>query len=82
MVLGKPPTLEVGDLPLRLTEAAPRPVGPGPLSLEEMERTHVRYVLDSVGWNISQAAKLLDVDRGTLYNKIRKYGFERAGQEE
>jgi DNA-binding NtrC family response regulator len=82
VVLGKPPTIEVGDLPLRLTENGPPPAGPGPLSLEEMERTHVRYVLESCGWNISQAAKLLDVDRGTLYNKIRRYGFERTGQEE
>jgi transcriptional regulator of acetoin/glycerol metabolism len=28
-------------------------------------------------WNVSQAAAALEIDRGTLYAKIRKYGFER-----
>jgi DNA-binding NtrC family response regulator len=75
VVLGKPPTIEVADLPLRLAASADRP---GPLSLEEIEQAHIRRVLDGCDWNISQAAKLLGIDRGTLYAKIRRYGFERA----
>jgi len=75
VVLGKPPTIEVADLPLRLAASADRP---GPLSLEEIEKAHIRRVLDGCDWNISQAAKLLGIDRGTLYAKIRRYGFERA----
>ena len=75
VVLGKPPTIEVADLPLRLATSADRP---GPLSLEEIEKAHIRRVLDGCEWNISQAAKLLGIDRGTLYAKIRRYGFERA----
>jgi two-component system response regulator HydG len=75
VVLGHPPTIEVKDLPLRLTDGPARPSG---LSLEEVEKSHVRQVLERCGWNVSQAAKLLDVDRGTLYNKMRRFGFERA----
>jgi DNA-binding NtrC family response regulator len=75
VVLGKPPTIDVGDLPLRLASTTEHP---GPLSLEEIEKAHIRRVLDGCDWNISQAAKLLGIDRGTLYAKIRRYGFERA----
>jgi DNA-binding NtrC family response regulator len=75
VVLGTPPMVEPKDLPLRLSGS---PARPGPMSLEEMEKGHIRQVLESCNWNISQAAKLLDVDRGTLYNKMRRFGFERA----
>lgn len=75
VVMGKPPTIEVADLPLRIGEAESRP---GPMSLEELERAHIRRVLDGSDWNISQAAKVLGIDRGTLYAKIRRYGFERV----
>jgi DNA-binding NtrC family response regulator len=75
VVLGTPPTVEVKDLPLRLTGT---PARPGALSLEEVEKSHIRQVLESCAWNISQAAKTLEIDRGTLYNKMRRYGFEKA----
>ena len=29
-------------------------------------------------FNVSQAARLLGIDRATLYNKMRKYGIERT----
>jgi transcriptional regulator with PAS, ATPase and Fis domain len=75
VVLGQPPTIEVADLPLRVGAGNGKP---GPMSLDEVERAHIRRVLDGCDWNISQAAKLLDIDRGTLYAKIRRYGFERV----
>ena len=46
-------------------------------SLADVEKQHVRRVLDDSGWNITQAARLLEIDRVTLYNKIKKYGFEK-----
>ena len=46
-------------------------------SLSELEKRHVEKVLKDCGWNISQAARLLEIDRVTLYNKIRKYGIAR-----
>jgi transcriptional regulator of acetoin/glycerol metabolism len=35
-------------------------------------------VLEETGWNVYQAARLLEIDRVTLYNKIKKYGFKRG----
>jgi DNA-binding NtrC family response regulator len=42
-------------------------------SLDELEKNHIKNILDKYGWNISAAAKALKVDRVTLYNKIKKY---------
>ncbi|MGB6643148.1 MAG: sigma-54 dependent transcriptional regulator [Thermoanaerobaculia bacterium] len=75
VMVGTPPTIVPEDLPLRMTIPT---TGPGPLPLVEVERAHIRRVLDACRWNISRAAKLLEVDRGTLYNKIAKYGFTRS----
>ncbi|MCU0225344.1 MAG: sigma-54 dependent transcriptional regulator [Acidobacteria bacterium] len=78
MVVGTPPLIRARDLPLG---AAPRAEGPagGPKSLADMERIHLQRVLEETGWNISRAARELDIDRTTLYAKIRRYGLERQG---
>jgi DNA-binding NtrC family response regulator len=75
IVLGTPPTIRVRDLPMRVARAE----GPSITTrrLADMERAHIAEVLHETDWNISRAAKLLDVDRGTLYNKIRKHGLAR-----
>jgi DNA-binding NtrC family response regulator len=65
-----------GDFPFHSAKAAP----PGK-SLAEVERLHVRRVLDESAWNITRAARLLEIDRVTLYNKIKRYGLEREKQE-
>jgi DNA-binding NtrC family response regulator len=70
--------IESGDLPLRLNGANPALVGK---SLSDMERQHIKNVLDESGWNIYRAARLLEIDRVTLYNKIKKYGFKRQSKE-
>lgn len=48
-------------------------------SLKCVEMAHIRRVLEEEEWNISRAAKVLEVDRSTLHNKIRKYGLQRNG---
>jgi len=45
----------------------------GTLTLQEAEITHIRNALETCGWNISQAAKQLDIDRSTLTRKIKRY---------
>jgi DNA-binding NtrC family response regulator len=75
VVLGTPPTVEVKDLPMRLTGPSTQA---GPLSLDEVEKAHIRQTLAASDWNVSQTAKLLEIDRGTLYAKIRRYGLERV----
>jgi DNA-binding NtrC family response regulator len=48
-----------------------------PKSLEEMEKAHIRRVLESVNWNQTRAAEVLDIDRVTLHHKLKKYGWSR-----
>jgi DNA-binding NtrC family response regulator len=76
VVVSRGPLLEPKDLPLSVTAA---PVGPAPGSLEDVERAHVEAVLGQTGWNITRAARVLDVDRVTLYSKIKKYELKRPG---
>jgi len=53
---------------------------PGPVSLSDMERRHIAAILERTGWNKSRAAQLLDIDRATLYAKIRQYGLARGAE--
>ncbi len=46
------------------------------LSLSEVEKKHIARILQQTNWNISQTARLLGIDRKTLYEKIRKYGLQ------
>jgi DNA-binding NtrC family response regulator len=46
-------------------------------TLRDAERTHIVCVLDAVSWNKKEAAKVLEISRGTLYRKILEYGLER-----
>lgn len=46
-------------------------------SLAEQEKQHIERVLQNQQGNITQAAKTLNIDRVTLYNKIKKYGLKR-----
>jgi DNA-binding NtrC family response regulator len=76
VVVGTPPLLEPRDFPMRVTEAPPS--GNGSQSLAEAERAHILSVLEAHDWNISNSARILEIDRGTLYHKIEKYGLEKA----
>ena len=48
-------------------------------TLAEAERTHVLRVLESVQWNKKEAARVLDISRGTLYRKIDEYALTPPG---
>ena len=45
-------------------------------SLAEAERAHIARVLDAVQWNKKEAARVLDISRGTLYRKIDEYALD------
>jgi transcriptional regulator with PAS, ATPase and Fis domain len=50
---------------------------PNPLpSLRDAERTHIARVLEAVAWNKKEAARVLDISRGTLYRKITEFELE------
>jgi len=59
---------------LGLLDAARGEAAAGDMAtLEQVERRHIAHVLAKSGGNITQAARVLDIDRVTLYNKIKKY---------
>jgi transcriptional regulator with PAS, ATPase and Fis domain len=56
---------------------ADQPISPERMpSLAEAERAHIARVLDAVKWNKKEAARVLDISRGTLYRKIAEYALE------
>ena len=52
------------------------PAGDRLPSLAEAERAHIVRVLEAVQWNKKEAARVLDISRGTLYRKIVEYSLE------
>ena len=70
--------IQPGDLPLQVGN--PQEAVVSGRSLSDVERHHVKNVLEETGWNVYQAARLLEIDRVTLYNKIKKYGFKRSAR--
>jgi transcriptional regulator of acetoin/glycerol metabolism len=46
------------------------------LSLEAMEQTHIRQILEHCQWNRSRAARELGIGYNTLWRKMKKYGIE------
>jgi len=45
-------------------------------SLADAERAHIVRVLEATDWNKKEAARVLDISRGTLYRKILEYQLE------
>ena len=45
-------------------------------TLREAERAHIIRVLEAAHWNKVEAARMLDISRGTLYRKIDEFGLE------
>jgi DNA-binding NtrC family response regulator len=76
MVVSRGDVIRVEDLPIPGRARSERRGG-GARSLAAVEREHIRCVLQETDWNISEAARVLGVDRGTVYNKIRAFGLER-----
>jgi two-component system, NtrC family, response regulator AtoC len=75
IVIDQGPEIKARQLPFAASEA---PVSfEAPLALEEMEKGHIRKMLQQNQWNISRTAKVLDIDRTTLHKKIQKFGIEK-----
>jgi DNA-binding NtrC family response regulator len=75
VVVGREPVIRAQDLAVtRPPEAA------DDLRLENVERRHITRVLESFGWNQTQSARALGIDRVTLYHKIRRYNLKPPGK--
>jgi two-component system, NtrC family, response regulator HydG len=72
MLINRDPELRPEDFPF---QAAPAAASGGGQRLEDMEKLHIERMLEETNWNLSRTARILDIDRTTLYNKIKRYGL-------
>jgi two-component system response regulator HydG len=71
LVIRRGNRIEATDFPFQLSQ----PPRQGGKSLEDVERGHIEGVVKETSGNLSQAARILHIDRTTLYNKLRRYGL-------
>jgi DNA-binding NtrC family response regulator len=65
------------DIEFLHASSTPAPIAGDHLpTLAESERAHIVRVLEATGWNKKEAARVLDISRGTLYRKILEYRLE------
>jgi DNA-binding NtrC family response regulator len=70
VVVGKEREIRPEDLPIFCHELPP----PTRVrSLAQVEKAHIKQVLIENQWNIARSAKILEIDRSTLYSKIKRY---------
>jgi two-component system response regulator HydG len=79
VTLGAGDSIEVEHLPRWLVTGSKLPPRgadeSGEHSLDFVERRHIERVLGAVGGNKSEAARLLGIDRTTLYRKMVRLGL-------
>ena len=69
--------VQPGDLQfLHLASPADTPERPVLVSLRDVEREHIRRVLDHLKWNKKRAAQVLQISRETLYRKIAEFALD------
>ena len=71
IVVGNGKEIKLRDLPM-----GKEAINSSVESLDELEKRHVEMILNKYAWNVSRSAKALNVDRVTLYNKIKKYNLK------
>jgi DNA-binding NtrC family response regulator len=72
LVMNRGPELTPVDFSFQLLSAARSE----PMSLDDVERMHIERIWRECGGNHSRAARILDIDRTTLYNKLKRYGLK------
>jgi len=50
----------------------------GTRSLREIQKDYVRKILEEYDWNVTQASKILDINRVTLHKMIKRYELQRT----
>ncbi|MEE4352403.1 MAG: sigma-54 dependent transcriptional regulator [Desulfatiglans sp.] len=76
LVIGRGTKIMPDDLPFSKKDLGTSTL---PSSLKMMEKMHIERILEESEWNISRAARQLEIDRQTLYNKIDKYEIQKGG---
>jgi len=47
------------------------------MSLNQVEKKHIKYVLDNLNWDKRNAIKILGISKPTLYSKLQKYDIKK-----
>jgi DNA-binding NtrC family response regulator len=74
IVVARDPELREEDFAIKVE---PRAVGDMPRTLDEIEKSHILRVLEECNYNQTRAAEVLRIDRVTLHNKLKRYGWSR-----
>jgi len=78
VIMAKGEVIESGDLPQDLRGDAPALVkheGPPLVTLEDLERRHIRDILAHCDGNKTRAAEILGIDRVSLWRKVKRLGL-------
>src|SRR5579864_4832278 len=71
LVVGRGQEIRPSDFSFQFQTDEPK----GGKTLDDVERVHIERILRETQHNLSRAARILDIDRTTLYNKLRRYGL-------
>ncbi len=74
LVIGREQDIQAADFPFQ-SQAAGQLL-PNGRTLEEVERIHIEKTLRETNHNLSRAARILNIDRTTLYSKLKRYGLK------
>ena len=77
VVLSKSRTLDIQDF--SFLERTPSMFSK-PMSLRNMEKHYIQGILEECGWNITKAAKMLDINRVTLHKKIKRFEMQKKAE--
>ncbi len=80
LVVSSGSVLQAADIGLSGSPRQPDQPEPA-VTLEEIERRHIAAILHQAGGNVTHAARILDIDRVTLYNKIKKYNLRKSEED-
>ncbi|HJU29777.1 MAG TPA: helix-turn-helix domain-containing protein, partial [Candidatus Binataceae bacterium] len=83
-ILAETDVIHAHDLPEKLHNAEPAATLETPgagMTLEELERDHMRRVLTEVKGDKVKAAQALGIHLSTLYRKMQRYRLENEGQQ-
>ena len=81
IVLTKGDVLLKENILIRNTSITESDYKPGKLSLAELEKRHISYILDETKWNKPKAAEILKISLPTLYSKIESFGLNDPSKE-
>ncbi len=72
LVISRGAEIQPAHFPFQLQ---PQSAGNGQ-TLQDVERAHIERVVRHCDGNLSRAARILGIDRSTLYSKLRRYGLK------